>query len=130
MYTPGTILTLKEPREDDHPFNRVRVVNQSPMTHSDRTSEWVGSNGQGVIIQPAGEHFGPTEDVPYGRLNELYDIESVPPTQVIQQPVVNIVDASTLGPSPEEVFAKAAEDAGETEVRRARAPKPRKSPVG
>lgn len=126
MYEPGTILTLKEPKStEDEPFayDRIRVVGQSPINHADISSEWSSGNGQGVIIEPAGGHFGATLDEPEGRLQALYDVESIP-EPVIIQPSVKVITPALAGATPEEAFAKAAKEAPEPEQ-----PKRRPSPL-
>jgi hypothetical protein len=127
MYVPDTILVLKEQRPDGpdgpFPYNRVRVVNQSPINHAE-SSEWTGANGQGVIVQPAGDGFGTNLDEPYGKLVELYDVESIPAPAELTAPVIRVMKPNDLGPSPEEVFARAAEAEGDTGNRRTK-PKPR-----
>jgi hypothetical protein len=110
MYEPDTILTLKEQREPDpeteeeFAYNRVRVVNESPVAH-DR-GDWQGADARGVIIVPL-SNFGGTLDEPFGKLRELYDVESIPEhTAPVEQPV-RVINQGTAsaGPTPEEVFA-------------------------
>lgn len=117
MYEPGSILTLKEPRppeknekdeEIEFPYNRVEVVGQSPINHGVTASEWSGAaaDGQGVIIKPL-TSFGSTLDEPYGKLKELYDVESIPQHEAPAAQPVKVVNATSgsAGPTPEEVFA-------------------------
>jgi hypothetical protein len=121
VYKPDTILALKEPRteydEDGavvgeaFPYDRVRVIGQSPVNHATIATEWTGANGQGVIVEPLTE-FGANLDEPFGRLQELYVVESLP------EP----------GPSPEQVFADEAEKEGH-DSRRARRFIPQASPL-
>jgi len=110
VYKPETILKLKNPRgenEEGEPFayDRVRVVGQSPVNHADITSEWVGANGQGVVLEPLSA-FGANLDEPYGRVLELYEVESLPDATVMTaESQIKIVEPGDLGPSPEEVFS-------------------------
>lgn len=124
-YTPGTILKRKTPlSKKDAPFvyDRVEVINDSPVQHPQppRTDEngrvlppkWTGRDADGVLIRPAGEGFGSNLDEPTGKLRELYEIESIPdPEQPIE--TIKVIDAtsSQAGPTPEEVFAAANEQA-------------------
>ena len=130
MYAPGTILVLKKQKpptvlegkgedgediEIDFPYNRVKVINQSPINHGGIASaEWIGANGQGVIITPLSAH-GSTIDEPYGRLQELYDVESIPEQEFDAQPKIRVIESNSgsAGPTPEEQFAAAAEAAGQ-----------------
>jgi hypothetical protein len=122
MYERGTILTLREPRpdvevgegEDKHshpfPYNRVRVLGQSPINHSSLDSEWVGQQGQGVIIE-ALSSFASNLDEPFGKLQELYEVESIPEPEVVEN-VIKRVTPESLGPSPEDKFAAEQKAAG------------------
>ena len=118
MYKPDTILKLKDPRGvneegEAFPYDRVRVVGQSPVNHADITSEWVGANGQGVVLEPL-TAFGANLDEPYGRVLELYDVESLPDVTVMRaEDQVKIVEPGDLGPSPEEVFSNDAAAEGQ-----------------
>lgn len=113
MYEPGTILVRKEPQGTDeapNAYDRVKVVGPSPFTHNG-LSEWEGISRQGIIIQPAGMEYGANVDQPFGRLQELYDVAELPePVEVDIHPKVRIINTGTAsaGPSPEEVFSKAA----------------------
>lgn len=130
MYQPDTILKLKDPRStDDEPFpyDRVRVVGQSPVDHGLRSSQWAGANGQGVIIQPLAG-FASTADEPYGKLQRLYDVESVPVIEVPVAATVEIRPQEDAGPSPEDVFAAAASDEDAARAQR-KAPAPLVSPL-
>ncbi len=121
MYKPDTILALKNPRteyDDDgevvgeaFPYDRIRVIGQSPVNHATMSTEWVGANGQGVIVEPLTE-FGANLDEPFGRLQELYDVESLPEPAVFRGTEVEVVEPADLGPSPEQVFANEAEKEG------------------
>lgn len=114
MYEPDTILVLKEQRDpdpetgEDFAYNRVRVVGESPVGHTHK-GEWRGPDARGVIIVPL-TNFGGTLDEPYGKLREMYDVESIPEKVVEVQTKVRIVNSSSqsAGPTPEEVFAKEA----------------------
>jgi hypothetical protein len=130
VYQAETILKLKEPREDDEfPYNRVEVVGPSPVHHSTRSAEWVGSNGEGVIIKPAGGAFGSALDEPFGKLQQLYDVESLPEQNPqAEAPQVRVITPETAGPSPEDQFADLAAEQGE-DTRRAKPPEPVVSPL-
>jgi len=127
MYEPNTILKLKEQRADTEvpakvdpddptrkrpkhkipfPYNKVRVVGQSPVDHgAGRGGSWDGVGATGVIIEPLTGH-GSTLDEPYGKLQKLYEVESIPTSEVIIEPVKIIRPTSgSAGPTPEEVFA-------------------------
>lgn len=120
MYEEGTILALKEPRstEDEaFPYDRVEVIGQSPVHHGIRAEEWVGANGQGVIVTPLAG-FDSTIDEPYGKLQELYEVESIPEAQP-NEPQVKVITPADLGPSPEDTFADAASKQGKPSGRRA-----------
>lgn len=115
MYTPGTILELKQQREPDDetgeefPYNRVTVIGASPVDHGGaRGGDWSGAEAAGVIIQPL-TNFGANLDEPLGKVQALYDVVSIPET-VIESPKIRVIDAHTsqAGPTPEEVFAKEA----------------------
>lgn len=126
MYEPNTILTLKEQRPDQEvparvdpdsgrkrpkyklpfPYNRVRVVGESPVDHGMRGGGWEGVGARGVIIEPLSGH-GSNLDEPYAKLQKLYDVESIPTNEVIIEPVKIIRPTSgSAGPTPEEVFAE------------------------
>lgn len=116
MYEPGTILELKEPRtiedkngnEIDFPYNRVRVVNASPINHGIHPGEWVGGGGQGVIIEPL-TSFAANLDEPVGKLQALYNVVETPVHEAPAVPV-RVINRTTsaAGPTPEEVFAREA----------------------
>lgn len=113
MYEPDTILKLKEQRDpDEHgnafPYNLVKVIGASPVVHSGQAQEWVGAQGQGVMIQPCGDGFGATLDEPFGKLQQIYDVESVPVHEIEVQKII-VKTPAQMGPSPEEVFAALAE---------------------
>lgn len=137
MYKPDTILALKEPRtkrdEDGEvvgepfPYDRVRVIGQSPLNHATIASEWVGANGQGVIVEPLTD-FGANLDEPFGRLQELYVVESLPEPAIFRGDQVEVLEPADLGPSPEQVFANDAEKEGK-DSRRARRFVPQVSPL-
>lgn len=121
MYEPETILELKNPRDPDDetgeefPYNRVRVIGQSPVDHGGaRGGDWSGAAGQGVIIAPV-TNFGSNLDEPLGKLQSLYNVVSVPET-IIEAPQVRVINSSSAaaGPTPEEVIA--AEAPGEPSV--------------
>lgn len=111
MYAPDTILTLKQPHEPDEetgeafPYNRVRVIGRSPVSHADK-GKWTGADAEGVVIVPL-TNFGATLDEPFGKLTTLYDVAELPVKEVVTEQRVRIIDSSTAdaGPTPEEVFA-------------------------
>lgn len=131
MYTPDTILKLKEPRSTEDkpfPYDRVRVINASPVSkgHEGKT-KYTGADAQGVVIEPL-ESFQANLDEPFGKLIALYDVESVP-ERVVEQPPVRVIDSrSTVdaGPTPEQRFA--AEAPGDPEASIS-GRKPRVSPL-
>lgn len=122
MYERGTILKLRNPRPDvevgegeekhTHPFpyNRVRVLGQSPINHSTLDSEWVGQQGQGVIIEPLSS-FASNIDEPFGKVQDLYEVESIPEPAVIESKVI-VQTPESLGPSPEDRLAQEQKEAG------------------
>jgi hypothetical protein len=136
LYTPDTILKLREPRTvgspgaaDYQPFayDRVRVIGQSPVDHGLRSAAWAGANGQGVIIEPLGA-FASNVDEPFGKLQRLYEVESIPTQEAPVVGTVEIVSSEARGPSPEDVFASQAP--GEDDGRAARLkPAPVLSPL-
>lgn len=116
MYEPDTILKLKEPRSvgepdsEDYeafPYDVVKVVGPSPINHGGPQSEWIGSEGSGVIITPI-NGFGSTLDEPFGKLQSLYEVESIPEREIELGAPVKVITPGTAGPTPEEVFAKEA----------------------
>lgn len=114
MYEPDTILSLKEQREPDEetnepfPYNEVRVVGESPVSHADK-GDWTGTDARGVIIVPL-TNFGSTLDEPFGKLREIYDVKSIPEVEVDVAPKIRVINSSSAqaGPTPEEVFAEKA----------------------
>jgi hypothetical protein len=111
MYERNTILTLKQPRDPDpetneeFPYNRVRVVGPSPISHGG-AGEWEGVNAAGVIITPE-SNFGATLDEPYGKLVALYDVSEIPEPLEIEAPKIRVINSTSqsAGPTPEEQFA-------------------------
>jgi hypothetical protein len=102
MYEPGTILVAKNPKGEDYAFDRVRVIGPSPIHHGQASmGEWVGSDGSGVLVEPLSA-FSANIDEPFGKLQAMYDIESVPAEQVLEVKPVTVLRP---GPSPEEFFA-------------------------
>lgn len=131
MYEPDTILKLKKPRSTDDavfPYDKVRVVNRSPINHSG-TSDWEGADAEGVIIQPL-TGFDANSDEPFGKLAALYDVAELPDTSVDpESQKIRVVDTATAaaGKTPEEVFAE--EAPGEPGVDGKRGRTPRESPL-
>lgn len=118
MYVPDTILKLKKQKPAEKikertdpdtgrvrkahsvpfPYNRVRVVGQSPVAHP--------ASEPGVIIEPLSYHGG-TLDEPLSKIQRLYDVESEPSNEIIIEPVKVIrLATNDVGPSPEDIFAK------------------------
>lgn len=111
MYPTDTVLSLKVQRDADEetgeefPYNEVRVVGPSPVSHSHK-GDWEGADAAGVIIVPL-SNFGATLDEPYGKLVKLYDVESIPSDDIpISAPKVaaSSLPRTVLGPTPEDVF--------------------------
>lgn len=131
MYTPDTILTLKEPRSTDDkpfPYDRVRVINASPVSrgHEGKT-RYTGADAQGVVIEPL-TGFEANLDEPFGKLIALYDVESVP-ERVVEEAKIRVVDSRStedIGPTPEQRFA--VEAPGDPDANRS-GRKPRVSPL-
>lgn len=114
MYKPETVLRLREQREPEKdregneipfPYNRVRVVAQSPISHPGN-AEWSGVGAQGVIIQPL-DGFAANIDEPYGKIQSLYEVESVPEDVIPATPQVRVTTPMG-GDSPEDIFAREA----------------------
>lgn len=111
MYEPDTVLKLKEPRStDEKPFayDQVKVLGQSPINYA-KTSEWEGVSAQGVIIAPLTE-FDRTLEEPYGKLQMLYEVESIPTHEAPAAVPVKVVNSTSgsAGPTPEEQLAEKA----------------------
>lgn len=112
MYANETILALKDPRPEDpetgEPFayNRVRVVGQSPVSHSHK-GKWEGHDATGVILVPL-SNFGGTLDEPFGKCTQLYTVESIPEKVINAPQPIRVIDAQSgeAGPTPEEIFSK------------------------
>jgi hypothetical protein len=133
MFKAGTILTLKVQREADpetgeeFPYNRVRVIGSSPISHpgekkADGTPKWVGQDADGCIIEPLSTFAG-NLDEPYGKLKKLYDVEFVPPeVEVVREVRIKVQQPEDMGPTPEDVFAEQA--AGDPDAPRRFEPKP------
>lgn len=145
MYEPDTILKLKEPRStEDTPFayDQVKVLGQSPINYA-KTSEWAGAAAQGVIIAPLTE-FDRTLEEPYGKLQALYVVESIPTHEAPAAVPVKVINSTSgsAGPTPEEQFAETAPgippEPGQRRGRTSRAeqpspldaPVPSESPLG
>jgi hypothetical protein len=128
MYKPGTILVLKEQRRPEtrtnregkvildekdkpikfeFPYNRVEVVGESPIDHGILQAGWEGAGARGVIIKPLTEFAG-NLDEPYGKLQALYNVESIPEDVGPVAPTIRVTMPGELGPTPEEVFAQEA----------------------
>lgn len=116
MFKADTILTLKAQRDPDpetgeaFPYNRVRVIGTSPISHpgekkADGTPKWVGQDADGCIIEPLSTFAG-NLDEPFGKLKKLYDVEFVPPEEeVVREVRIRIQQPEDMGPTPEDVFA-------------------------
>ncbi len=130
MYAAETILKLKKTRstkESPFPYDLVRVVGESPVDHGIRNTLWQGGNGKGVIITPL-TAFGSTIDEPYGKLADLYEVETLPPKIEMVAGKVDIISQEQLGPSPEDIFSDVAAASG-GDSRRSRKTKPPTSPL-
>lgn len=106
MYEPDSILVRRDPVPEDDaaaPYNRVQIVAASPMVHP-VTTGWAGVQATGVIIRPL-EGFGANLDEPLGKLQSMYDIESVPERSTVINPPVKVITPGLAGATPEEVFA-------------------------
>ena len=129
MYQPETILAKTEPFADDHPaqpYNRVKVIGQSPINHGLTDAQWEGAQGQGVIVQPL-DGFGATLDEPYGKLRDLYEVEDVPEMVAETQATVRVIQQDQAGDSPEDQFRAAAKERGDEtsqDGKRVRTPPP------
>lgn len=129
MYATGTILTLKDQRDPDpetdeaFAYNRVRVIGESPVQHTSK-GEYQGSDARGVMLTPIA-NFGGVIDEPFGKLTQLYTVESIPEQTIAAPSPIRVIDSSTAaaGPTPEEVFKdKAPGKAPEPGQTRARTP--------
>lgn len=132
MYESETILSLKVPHDpdpetgEDFPYNRVRVIGESPVSHADK-GDWTGADARGVVIVPL-TNFGSTLDEPFGKLRTIYDVESIPVHEAPVEAPIKVINQTTAsaGPTPEEVFAESAPGEASTgDHRRART-----SPLG
>lgn len=112
MYEPGTVLALREPQSTDdsvYPYDRVKVVGQSPVQHATASgSVWAGADATGFIITPLTD-FAPTVDKPLGQLMELYEVEEYPEDPITGQPITPENNPRNA-PSPEQILARAAAD--------------------
>lgn len=101
-----------QPKGEIFPYNRVQVINQSPVSHAS-TGEWGGSAAQGVLIQPLSA-FAAVLDEPLGKLQALYTVTSVPEPMVVNPMATRnpLAAAEIRGvghqPTPEDVFAEKA----------------------
>lgn len=101
-----------QPASEDYkpfPYDRVRVIGQSPINHGSTSEEWSGASAQGVIVEPLTE-FGSTLDEPYGKLQTLYEVESLPVHEAPATVPVKVINSTSgsAGPTPEEVFEEKA----------------------
>lgn len=158
MYKPGTILELKDqkpasertnregepitdekgkPIKFEFPYNKVKVIGESPIDHSLMAAGWEGAGARGVIITPLSE-FGGNLDEPFGKLQQLYNVVEIPADEMPIQPQVRIIRGNTgeAGKTPEEVFASEAPGKPQDGRKRARSPlgevegAPSASPLG
>lgn len=127
MYAPNTVLELKEPKSMDgkpFPYDEVRVVGPSPIQHPVIAgAQWSGGDAQGVIITPLTDFAG-NLDEPFGKLQALYNVKSVPERNATPQKVV-VIDATSAeaGDTPEQVFAREAPgDEASVDGKRVRSP--------
>lgn len=121
MYEPGTILALREPQSNEdttYPYDRVKVVGQSPVQHVTASgSVWAGADATGFIITPLTD-FAPTLDKPLGQLQELYEIEEYPEDPITGEPITPESNPRNA-PSPEQILAR---EAGAPRPQRERTP--------
>jgi hypothetical protein len=112
MYAPDTILKLRSQREPDDEtgeefaYNRVRVIGPSPVNHAEKAdAKYTGTDAAGVLLEGL-SNFGATLDQPFGRLRELYEVESIPEKVVEVKPTIRVVESNVTdaGPTPEDVF--------------------------
>lgn len=161
MYEPESILELKDPKfidpdgrprpmsefkpknKDDEPtpfpYNRVKVIGQSPLVHTGARGDWEGAAAQGVIIQPLSD-FAANLDEPLGKVQRLYNTVSIPETVIPANPVRVVHSTSgSAGPTPEEQFAAATDPNAKKSTERVKTPltlddvdddKPSSSPLG
>jgi hypothetical protein len=112
MFSPGTILRLRDPQSTDdkpYPYDLVKVVGQSPVQHSTGgDSPWAGPDAFGYIISPV-DAFGPTLDKPYGELNDLYEVDEYPTDAVTGQPITPENNPQNR-PTPEQILRKASDE--------------------
>lgn len=131
MYERGTILELKERRstkDNLFPYDEVEVVGASPVTKQ-ISSEWNGSNGQGVIITPLTE-FAATIEEPFGKLQVIYKVKALPDErEELTQARVRDIPERQLGDSPEETFAKTSKNEEKSRAARPKKEKAKPSPL-
>lgn len=103
----GELEDTKEPHMLEFPYNRVRVIGESPVVGTE--GEWKGSDARRVIIEPLTDFAG-NLDEPFGKLRKLYDVEYIPERVTEVKQTIRQINATTneAGPTPEEVFAKEA----------------------
>lgn len=106
MYQPGTVLELREKQSTEdtsYPYDRIKVLGVSPVSHAQTVpGQWQGIEATGVLIQPAGDGFGPNVDRPLGYLQENYEIVEIPDINSLA--AAGGVTQVQPGPSPEDVF--------------------------
>lgn len=135
MFARDTILARREPfaapdpkadppveGDPRHIYNRVRVIGPSPVAHlGGQPAEWQsGPGSQGVVVEPL-DGFGGNVDRPLGELQRDYFIDKEPTPMLVEQKI-RVINAATreAGPTPEEVFAEAAQQATPRPGRRSR----------
>lgn len=106
-------------------------MGESPVSHAHK-GDWEGADARGVIIVPL-SNFGGTLDEPFGKLKQIYDVESIPTHEAPVEVPVKVINATSAsaGPTPEEVFAQKAPGVSKEEGRAARrAKREEASPLG
>lgn len=114
-YQQGTVLARKEPFEepeddtspDQTPYNEVVVIGSSPVQANVRAEEWAGQQGDNISVRPAS--FGEVVDLPQGRLEQEYQIVSVPE---VEKNLTHTIEQIQPGPSPEDNFRTEASESG------------------
>lgn len=127
MYVRDTILTRKVQKKPEivsgptdpktgkptkieipYAYNRVRVIGPSNVKRVVRYNDGaVDYPGDGIIIQPHGECFGPTEDRTFAELQEDYNVEFIPEEEPVEEPVMPRKREAPL-PTPEQAFTESA----------------------
>lgn len=89
------------------PYNEIQIIGPSPVQTNVRSAEWGSEGGSYISIKPTS--FGDVIDRPERELERDYEIVSEPDKEVDLTYTVNRV---LPGPSPEDQFRAANDDAG------------------